>query len=158
MTEHYELLYLVPMSYSADEVKPIINKVENLIKDNEGKITASKDLGKVKLSYPIKTISHGYYFLAEFDLPSANLLNINRGLKLTNEVLRFLITKKEIKSAQQIKVAAEIQEKIAKKKADTKAAEEKVSKEKIEKDKGKISLEELDKKLDEILEGTDEIM
>lgn len=156
--EHYEVLYILPMSYTAEEVKPITQKVAELIKTNGGTITKEQDLDKQKFAYPIKGQSHGYYFLYEFDLPTDKLLGLNRILQLTNEVLRYIVVKKQIKTEEQLKQEAKIQEKIAAKREKEKteeAKEEKVSKEKA---KPKISLEDLDKKLDEILEDTKEML
>ncbi len=156
--EHYEILYILPMSYTAEEVKPINQKVAELIKTNGGTITKEQDLDKQKFAYPIKNQSHGYYFLYEFDLPTDKLLGLNRILQLTNEVLRFIVVKKQIKSEEQLQEQARIQEKIAKKREKVKTEEAKVEKVAKEKTKVKISLEDLDKKLDEILDETKEIL
>jgi len=159
MTEHYELLYMIPMSYTAEELKPIVEKVASLIKENEGTITKDDNLGKQKLSYTIKHNSHAYYLLYEFDLPKANLQKLNRALGLSHEVLRFIIAKKKIKTEAEITQEKALQEKLAKRKEKEiekmKAAKEEV-KEKPKKETGKekISLEDLDKKLDEILDTT----
>lgn len=155
--EHYEILYILPMSYTAEEVRPITKKVADIIKDNGGTVTKEQNLDKQKFAYPIKGQSHGYYFLYEFDLPTDKLINLNRILHLTNEVLRFIIVKKQIKSEEQLKEETKIQEKIARKKEKKRIEEAKVEKVAKEK-KGKISLEELDKKLDEILEDTKEML
>ncbi|MCX6743573.1 MAG: 30S ribosomal protein S6, partial [Candidatus Parcubacteria bacterium] len=111
MTEHYELLYIVPMSYTADELKPIVEKVAALIKENDGTITKDDNLGKQKLSFPIKHNSHGYYLLYEFDLPKANLQKLNRVLSLNHEVLRFIIVKKKVKTEAEITQEKALQEK-----------------------------------------------
>jgi small subunit ribosomal protein S6 len=145
------------MSYTAEEVRPITKKVADIIKDNGGTVTKEQNLDKQKFAYPIKGQSHGYYFLYEFDLPTDKLINLNRILHLTNEVLRFIIVKKQIKSEEQLKEETKIQEKIARKKEKKRIEEAKVEKVAKEK-KGKISLEELDKKLDEILEDTKEML
>ena len=156
--EHYEILYILPMSYTAEEVKPITKKVADIIKDNGGAITKEQDLDKQKFAYPIKNQSHGYYFLFEFDLPTDKLAGLNRILQLTNEVLRFIVVKKQVKTEEQLKEEAKIQEKIAKKKEKERAEEVKVEKVAKEKTKTKISLEDLDKKLEEILGDTKEML
>lgn len=156
--EHYEILYILPMSYTAEEVKPINQKVAELIKTNGGTITKEQDLDKQKFAYPIKNQSHGYYFLYEFDLPTDKLLGLNRILQLTTEVLRFIVVKKQVKTEEQIKDEARIQEKIAQKREKVKTEEAKVEKVAKEKTKPKISLEDLDKKLDEILDETKEML
>ncbi|MBD3359726.1 MAG: 30S ribosomal protein S6 [Candidatus Buchananbacteria bacterium] len=160
--EHYELLYIVPISYSVDELKPITEKIIKLIKDYNGEITKEEDLGKLKLAYPIKQQSHGYYQLVEFKLPTNVLKSLNESLRLINEVLRFLIVKKKIKTEKELIKEKALQDKLAKKKEEAiekiKAAKEEPKEKTQEKDgQDKVSLEDLDKKLDELLD-TDDIV
>ena len=159
--EHYELLYIITANFTAEEIKPVIAKVESLIKDNGGEITKTGELGKIKFAYPIKHQSHGYYQLAEFNLPTAKLKTINTALTLAPEILRFLAIKQKIKTEKEIAQEKAFQEKLAKRKGEEiekiKAEQEEI-KEKPKKTKAeKVSLEDLDKKLDEILD-TDNIV
>jgi len=149
---HYELLYIVSNKFSEDEVKPIVAKVNALITSNQGKITLAEDLGKKRLSYPIKGFRYGYYILAEFNLAGESLINVDRALRMMNEVLRHQIIIKIVKTAEQIAQDKEIAEKIAAR--NVKA--EKEEKEKIkETNKEKVDLKDLDEKLDKILETDD---
>ena len=151
-TPHYELLYLISNKFSEDEVKPIIEKVNSLILNNQGKITLSEDLGKKRLSYPIKGFRYGYYILAEFDMAGESLINVDRALRMMNEVLRHQIITKIVKTAEQIVQDKKIAEKIAARNI----KEEKEVKEKIkETNKEKVDLKDLDEKLDKILETND---
>ena len=50
---YYELLYIISNKYSEDEVKPIIEKVEKIIKENGGAIISAEEWGKKRLAYPI---------------------------------------------------------------------------------------------------------
>lgn len=149
---HYELLYIVSNKFSEDEVKPIVAKVNSLIVDNQGKITLAEDLGKKRLSYPIKGFRYGYYLLAEFDMVGESLINVDRALRMMNEVLRHQIIIKIVKTAEQVAQDRKIAEKIAARNI----KEEKDVKEKIkETDKEKVDLKDLDEKLDKILETDD---
>lgn len=157
-TEHYEILYILPMSYTEEEVKPINQNVADIIKANDGNITKEQNLDKQKFAYPIKGQSHGYYFLYEFNLTTDKLAGLNRALQLTKEILRFIIVKKQIKTDEQLKHEAKIQEKIAAKREKEKTEEAKEEKIVKENAKPKINLEDLDKKLDEILDETKEML
>ena len=151
-TPHYELLYLISNKFSEDEVKPIIEKINSVITNNQGKITLAETLGKKRLAYPIKGFRYGYYILSEFDMVGENLINLDRALRMMNEVLRHQIVIKIVKTAEQIAQDKKIAEKIA---ART-VKEEKEVKEKIkETDREKVDLKDLDEKLDKILETND---
>ena len=147
---HYELLYLVSNQYTEEELPPIMDKVRKIINDNGGNITFSEEWGKKRLAYPINHFQHGYYNLLEFDLDGEKLVSVNRALKLTNEVLRYQIVKKKVKTVAEMREEQKIAEKIAAKQAKEKEAEEGEQKE-----KKKVDLKELDEKLDKILETDD---
>lgn len=151
---HYELLYLISNKFSEDEVKPIMEKVNSLITDNQGKITKGEELGKKRLAYPIKGFRFGYYNLVEFDMPGKNLINVDRALRMTSEILRQQIVIKALRTEEQIAQDKKIAEKIAARNI----KEEKAVIEKIkETDKDKVDLKDLDEKLDKILE-TDNLL
>lgn len=151
---HYEMLFIISNKYSEDELEPIVEKVKKIITDNKGNITYSEVWGKKRLAYPIKHFNHGYYFLVEFDLPGEKLSEVDRALRIADEVLRHQIVSKKQKSALEIEKEKIISEKIvAKKQKESK--EIKAEKEKAKTDKGKTRLEDLDEKLDKILETDD---
>ena len=58
MVNHYELLYLAPAQLTDEELEKTKETVKNLIAKVEGKITLEDSLGKKKLAYPIKKITH----------------------------------------------------------------------------------------------------
>ncbi|MFA6255324.1 MAG: 30S ribosomal protein S6 [Patescibacteria group bacterium] len=151
MTNHYELLYLVGANYTDEELMPIKEKVKELLKKFGGEITLEDSLGKKKLAYPIKGNHQGYYLLMEFNIDGAKLKELNQNLKLTSEVLRHVVVSRKIETPSLLKTTA------AKlKTAEQKEREVKITPEeerKTEPEKGKIKLEDLDQRLDEILEG-----
>ena len=141
---HYELLYLISATYSDEELIPIKEKIKELIEKHLGKITLEDNLGKKKLAYPIRQAHHGYYLIYEFDLEPEKKKELDRDIRLTPEVLRHQIITKKLFTPSMV----EITEQKAKKE---KEREKEAEKKKIDKDK--IKLEDLDQKLDEILEG-----
>jgi len=151
---HYELLYIVANKFTEDEVKPIMEKVNSLITDNQGKITLIEDIAKKRLSYPIKGFRYGYYILIEFDLVGESLIIVDRALRMMNEVLRHQIIIKTVKTAEQIAKDKTIAEKIAARNIKEEKEEEAKEKNK-ETDKEKVDLKDLDEKLDKILETND---
>jgi len=169
-TKHYEILYIISIKFLGEE-KKITEKVNSLLKKHDAEITAENMLGKQRLAYPINKASQGIYVAAEFDLDPTRLAKLNSDLFLTSELLRHLIIVKKQKTVADIEREKEVQAKILKRKeakleeVEKKDAEEtgmkKVSADekpkKTAKKKEKISLDDLDTKLDEILK-TDEIL
>ena len=150
MTNHYELLYLVAPNCTEEELEPIKQKVTELIKKFGGQITLEDSFGKKKLAYPIAKNHQGYYLLYEFDLDGAQLKELSRSLKLTSEIMRHIIVKKNLSRSKKFKASLS-RPRLTMTAEPTRPTTDK--KEKKDDDKDKVKLEDLDEKLDQILEG-----
>ena len=87
----YELLYIVPTQYADDEIAGVQKNVQAFIEKHGGKTVTEKNLGKIRLAYPIKKVSHGTYVLNYFDAEPTAITNLDRDLRLSDEVLRHTI-------------------------------------------------------------------
>ncbi len=165
-TEHYELMALFPMSYTSDELPAIVKKVKGVIAEHKGAVAAEQSLGKLKLAYPINNMSHGYYHIFEFDMPTDQVKGLANSLKLTKELTRHLLLTKRIKGAEELASEAKFNEKLAKMKMEEAARMREEGEEEQPRPrkrapkkpvapKEKLTMEQLDKKLDEILENKD---
>ncbi|TSC96230.1 MAG: small subunit ribosomal protein S6 [Parcubacteria group bacterium Athens1014_10] len=127
----YELLYIIPAKFTEKEMELIIEKTNELIKKHDGEIISTENLNKKKLAYPIKQSVRGCYVFNCFNLDPQKIRELNKDLKIEPDILRFLITK-----------FIEDKESLKKKKKTKKQDQKK-----------KISSEDLDKKLEKILEN-----
>lgn len=158
----YELMYVVPAIFSDDETAAIIKKIGSLLVENGGVVIKEEDLGKKRLAYKIGHHTAGRYVLVDFKMQPGALKNVEEKLRLSDEIIRHMIIKAQVKTDDDLareKTAAERIE--AKEKAkimkEIKIEEEKQEEVKEEikeeaKETKKVSLEDLDKKLDEILD------
>ncbi len=73
-------------------------KVTKIITDNGGKVTATDNWGKRKLAYPIKKQEHAVYVFYTVAIPGENLGKVESILNITDEVVRYLITKPDLKA------------------------------------------------------------
>ncbi len=155
---HYEMLYIIPNKFTEDESKKIVEKVKTIITENGGEITYEENWGKKKMAYSIEHNNYGYYNLFEFNLEREKLARIEKLIKMDQDILRHMIVKKKIETEEEIETKKKIAEKIAAKNIEKKKEEEK-KEEKAEKKqketKKKVDLEELDDKLDKILDTDD---
>lgn len=154
---HYELLYIVPAQYAVEEIDKVYKNVRELITKFSGEIAHEENLGKQKLAYPIASTHQGYYVAVEFNAEPAQMKELDQKIKLTKEVLRHMIVVKTIKTAEEIQKEQQIKEIIAKDK-ETKLKEDlekdptTVTEAPVLESKSKVSLEELNKKIDELLD------
>jgi small subunit ribosomal protein S6 len=75
------------------------SRVKKIIEENKGKITKTDNWGKRKLAYPIKKQDFAVYVFYTVDMPGENVAKVEQTLNITGEVVRFLITKPDLKAA-----------------------------------------------------------
>ena len=103
----YELAVLYDPDLEID-LEKAEGKVKNLITANKGSVTAEDNWGKRKLAYQIKGHDMAVYVFYTFEAPPQAIKIIEAQLNITDEVIRFLITKpdiKAIKKAESIKAS-----------------------------------------------------
>jgi small subunit ribosomal protein S6 len=95
--QQYEVAVLYHPDLEVDLSKAE-ERVAKIITDNGGKITATDNWGKRKLAYPIKRNEHAVYVFYAAELPGEALKKIEGLLNITDEVIRYLITKPDLKA------------------------------------------------------------
>ena len=74
------------------------DRVTKVLTDNGGKVTGTDNWGKRKLAYHIKGNEHAVYVFYKVDLPPQSVQKIEATLNITDEVIRFLIVKPDVKA------------------------------------------------------------
>ena len=73
-------------------------KVEKVFSDHKAKIEKTDNWGKRKLAYPIAKQEHAVYVFYTVDMPGAGVAKVESLLNITDEVIRFLITRPDLKA------------------------------------------------------------
>lgn len=93
--------YEIAVLYHPDleiDLEKATAKVEKIFKDNGGKVVNTDNWGKRKLAYSIKKQDHAIYVFYTIDLPAENVRKVEATLNITDEVIRFLITRPDLKA------------------------------------------------------------
>jgi small subunit ribosomal protein S6 len=93
--------YEVAVLYHPDleiDLEKAESRVTKIIADNGGKITKTDNWGKRKLAYPIKKQDFAVYVFYTADIPAENVARIEQTFNITDEIIRFLITKPDLKA------------------------------------------------------------
>ena len=93
--------YEVAVLYHPDleiDLEKAENRVTKIISDNGGKITKTDNWGKRKLAYPIKKQDFAVYVFYTADMPAENISKVEQTFNITDEIIRFLITKPDLKA------------------------------------------------------------
>ena len=89
----YELTII--LGTEEDETSAGKELVEALLKKSETTIKKNDDLGVRDLAYPIKKRGKGHYYYYEFEADSQNILKLEDELRLTSQLLKHLLIRKD---------------------------------------------------------------
>ena len=93
----YEIVVLYDPQLEIDLSKAEA-KINNIITENKGKIVKTDNWGKRKLAYPINKHDSAVYVFYTVELPGENVTNVEKTLNITDEVIRFLIVRPDLKA------------------------------------------------------------
>jgi small subunit ribosomal protein S6 len=91
----YELMLVLRPDTADDRVQQILDRTTRGIAAGEGQIVKVSPWGRRRLAYPISGYREGSYFIVVFDAPSEAIDELERGLNITEEVMRHLVTRIE---------------------------------------------------------------
>ena len=91
----YELVVILDPARTEEQQAETLAKIEAVITKNGGTIDKRDVWGKRRLSYLVKKRREGYYTILTFDGPSTGplLSEVDRICRITEEILRFLLTR-----------------------------------------------------------------
>jgi small subunit ribosomal protein S6 len=74
------------------------SRVKKIIADNGGKITKTDNWGKRKLAYPINKQEFAVYVFYTAEMPAGAVAKVEQTFNITDEIIRFLITRPDFKA------------------------------------------------------------
>ena len=87
----YEVLYIIDPAQGEEGIAALVEKFKALVEAN-GTLTSIDEWGKRRLAYPINDLMEGYYVLMTFDAKPELPAELDRVFKITEGILRSLIT------------------------------------------------------------------
>ena len=94
----YETLFAVSGNLVEDEIKALVEKFVNLVKENATDVDVN-EWGKRRFAYPINYVTEGYYVLVSYKSNADFPQELERQFGITEGVLRYMTTIKCEKSA-----------------------------------------------------------
>ena len=88
----YELMLLLRPDLEDDKLQGAVEKVTRAIVNRGGSLSKVSPWGKRRLAYDIGRHREASYFLIHFDIEPAQVREIERGMLISEEILRHLVT------------------------------------------------------------------
>lgn len=113
----YEIAILYDPDLEVD-LEKATSRVEKIFTDNGATIKNTDNWGKRKLAYAIKKHEMAIYVFYTVDMPGSNVQKLESILNITDEVIRFLITKPDLKAIAKAEAAKALKAEQAAKRGD----------------------------------------
>ena len=91
----YELMLVFRPDAPDERIAAIVDRTTRQITADGGQIVKVAPWGRRRLAYQISRHREGSYHIIVFEAPSAAILELERGLLITEEILRNLVVRQE---------------------------------------------------------------
>jgi len=93
MSKQYEIMYIVKPT-DDETVQNITDKFNAIINSNGGNVEKTDIWGKKHLAYEIQDLTEGIYVLVTFEAVPACVKELDRVMRITDEIIRHMIISK----------------------------------------------------------------
>jgi small subunit ribosomal protein S6 len=92
---NYELAYILDPELDEQSIANVDERIKGWIESAGGIVKEIDNWGKRRLAYPIKKHNEGFYYFIQIEMPPQAAIMIERDLRLSEQILRFMITVQE---------------------------------------------------------------
>ena len=89
---NYEVVFIVHPDLEDSAFKDIVDRVTGWVTEDGGTVSKVDVWGKRELAYPIRKKTEGQYVLMETEMAPAFCATLERNMRLTEPIMRFLVT------------------------------------------------------------------
>lgn len=100
MRRDYELGFILNPEVNEDQIRAILERIEQIVRNYDGQIVKVNQWGRRRLAYPIQHHRDGYYTFIDMILTPETVLELDRTLKVSEEVMRHLVKRRDPKAVQ----------------------------------------------------------
>ena len=91
----YELLYIIRPDLDEEATTALVDRLSGLVANNGGDNLTVEKWGKRRLAYEIEDYKEGQYILMNFEGEGRTSQEIERVMKISEDVIRFLTVRKD---------------------------------------------------------------
>jgi small subunit ribosomal protein S6 len=96
----YEIGYILNPEVNEEQTRAILERIEQIVANYDGQVLKVNQWGRRKLAYPIEHHRDGFYVFIDTILTPETVAELDRTLKVSEEVLRHLIKRRDPKTVQ----------------------------------------------------------
>lgn len=92
---NYELMFIIRPDLEEEATEAVVEKFTGLVEKQGGELVKVDKWGKRRLAYEINKIREGFYVLVYFKGNAEVAAELERVLKISDEVIRHMVIRKE---------------------------------------------------------------
>jgi len=93
MKTPYETMFLLPATATDEQINSIVERLEKAVEKQSGEFVRADKMGVRKTAYAVQKKNSAYYVMIQYRGIGATLDEVEKVLKNSDEVLKFLSTK-----------------------------------------------------------------
>lgn len=102
MAKFYETIFILRPTMNDQEITELIENYQSVLVREGAEILFRQDMGKKKLAYPLRHFQNGHYVIYRYQVAPAAVKELERSMKINEDVLRYLtvnLNEKEVAAA-----------------------------------------------------------
>jgi small subunit ribosomal protein S6 len=89
----YETMYILRPDVNEEKLDQAINKYQDILRENGVENLDTQHRGKRRLAYEIQRFREGIYIQMNYEAPGAAITKLERAMRLSEDVIRYLTLK-----------------------------------------------------------------
>jgi small subunit ribosomal protein S6 len=98
----YETMYILRSDLGDEQIDQAITKYQTILKEQEAADIEIQHRGKRRLAYEIKKQREGVYIQMNYKSGGSTVAVLERAMRLSDDVIRYLTTKQEVPVASEV--------------------------------------------------------
>ena len=91
----YELALVVNAKIEDEAREAVVEKAKGYVARYGGTVTEVEEWGKKRLAYEVQKMREGFYYFVQFEADATCPAEVERHVRIMDNVMRYLVVKKE---------------------------------------------------------------
>jgi small subunit ribosomal protein S6 len=154
MKQEYDVFLLLSGTYTDEQIKEVETNVKEVVEKAEGEIVFFDETIRRRLAYVIQKIRNGIYYKMRVNIEKESVDSLGKELRMINDIMRLsIVVARDYKKVEERVDDRDSEEKVVSEKKEETAEPKEEAKKEVAPEK--VNEEELDKKIDGILEDAE---
>ncbi|HEY4357293.1 MAG TPA: 30S ribosomal protein S6 [Acidobacteriaceae bacterium] len=90
LTRSYEIMFIVRPDVEDAEIDKIVETFSGYVTQGGGTVKSTEKMGRRRLAYTVRKFNDGFYVLLIVDAPASAIAEIERRLRVSEQVIKFI--------------------------------------------------------------------